>query len=432
MKESKYNFFFDFKEIGEKKLAYNALTNSLALVDLDHFKKYDDFINSNTPILDDKFIEDLKSGGFLIQDDLDELKLLRLQLFQSRYNPSFLGLTLAVTEDCNFRCVYCYEKNSIRSAKMTSEVQEGIIRFIEEQAEKLSVLSITWYGGEPLLALDVIRNLSEQINNICNDKNITYYSFLVTNGYLLNRSIAMELKEELHIQGLQITLDGPELIHNQRRPLLGGQETFNKILENLKENIDILPPVSIRINTDKENKDKVNEVFQILKNNELADKVDIYLGYVEALNDGYVTCKCMTPEGFSKAYYEFMKANNLDIKQLYPKRFTNYCGADAINAYVVGADGRIYKCWNDIGMEDKCIGEIPLSGIEKNIELYMNYLLYDPTQDNRCIECKLLPVCMGGCPNRRLLSMENCSHTKYVLEEYLKACAQSIIEERKG
>lgn len=432
MKQSKYNFFYDFPEQDEKKLAYNALTNSLALMDYEHYTQYNNFVSDNIAIDDEKFVDDLKMGGYIIEDEMDELKLLELQLFQNRFNRSVLGLTIAVTADCNFRCTYCYEKNSIENTKMNQDVQDNIIQLIKDQANGLKVLAVTWYGGEPLLMINVIRDLSERIQKICEERQITYFAYMVTNGYLLTREIALDLKDKLNIQGMQITLDGPEDIHNKRRPLAGGQGTFQKILNNLKENIDVLPSVSIRINTDIDNQDRISEVFQVLKDNDLADKVNVYLGHVEALNDGYVTCKCLTPEGFSQAYYDFMKENKLDIKKLYPKRFTNYCGADALNSFVVGADGNLYKCWNDIGIQEKLIGKLPMEGTVDNFKLYSDYLLYDPTKDERCTECKLLPVCMGGCPNRRLLGVENCNHTKYVLEEYLQACAHSIIEERMG
>lgn len=99
MKQSKYNFFYDFPEQEEKKLAYNALTNSLALMDHEHYKQYKDFISDKIPIKDEKFIDDLKMGGYIIDDEMDELKLLELQLFQNRFNRSVLGLTIAVTAD---------------------------------------------------------------------------------------------------------------------------------------------------------------------------------------------------------------------------------------------------------------------------------------------------------------------------------------------
>ena len=61
-------------------------------------------------IPDKKFSDDLFEGGFIINDDVDELKLLKLNLLQSRYRTGNLGLTIATTLACNFRCVYCYEK----------------------------------------------------------------------------------------------------------------------------------------------------------------------------------------------------------------------------------------------------------------------------------------------------------------------------------
>lgn len=54
----------------------------------------------------------------------------------------------------------------------------------------------------------------------------------------------------------QVTIDGPEDIHNSRQPLKSGQPTFHTIVKNLYENIDILLQIFLRINTDKKNSEK--------------------------------------------------------------------------------------------------------------------------------------------------------------------------------
>ena len=432
MKVSKYNFFYPFDDNNNQVLTYNALHGTLALMDQDKYDKFLQFANNNTPINDDDFEKDLFKGGIVTNDQVDELSLLRLQMLQSRYNSHHMGLTIAVTEDCNFRCTYCYEQNSIQPKKMTTEVQGDIVQLVENRIEALSNLSITWYGGEPLMAMDTIKNLSDKIVELCETHNITYNAFIVTNGYLLNADYASKLAN-LKVTGAQVTLDGPEDIHNERRPLVGGKPTFDRIIKNLQEAIEHIPNINIRINTDKENEERVDEIFDVLKNHDLLGKVGVYLGFVEALNDSYVQYKCMTPESFSKTHYNFVKKNGIDIKTLYPRRFTNYCCADAINSYVIGADGYLYKCWNDIGMTENSVDKLPqknTSGLDHNFKMYSDYMLYDPTTDEKCQDCSYLPICMGGCPNRRIEAIDNCTHTKYVLEDYLQECAKSILEER--
>lgn len=431
MKPSFYNFFYPFKEHNNKILAYNALNSSLALMDEDKYELLCDFLENKKHINDKSFVEDLIRGGYLIDDDTDEIAILQLQLLQNRFDSNQMGLTIAVTADCNFRCTYCYEKNNIQNSYMSQEVQDNIIKLVCDEAGNINDLTITWYGGEPLLALNVIKQLSKEIIKICEDNNVNYSAYIVTNGYLLTREIAVELIR-LKVEGMQITIDGPEDIHNSRRPLVGGKPTFDKILANIKESISVFPNITIRLNTDIDNVNRVNEIFTVLHEYNLAGKVEVYLGFVENVNDSYIQYKCMTPESFSRAHFNFIMDNNLDAQVLYPQRLTNFCCADSLNSFVVGVDGLLYKCWNDIGIEEYSIGKLSDEGIsEHNMKRNAEYLLYDACQDKICIECKYLPICMGGCPNKRLQNMNHCCDTKYILQDYLKACATSIIEERK-
>ena len=67
-----------------------------------------------------------------------------------------------------------------------------------------------------------------------------------------------------------------------------------------------------------------------------------------------------------------------------------------------------------------------------NLDLYMNYMTYDPTFDEKCTECKYLPLCMGGCPHRRISNLEVCSEQKYILDEYLSECAKVILSKNSS
>lgn len=62
----------------------------------------------------------------------------------------------------------------------------------------------------------------------------------------------------------------------------------------------------------------------------------------------------------------------------------------------------------------------------------LSYLNYDPTKDAMCSGCDILPICMGGCPSKRINQQENrCGTSKYMLSTYLKNIAENIIEKRK-
>jgi uncharacterized protein len=427
MKASRYNFFYNFSGDLEKLIAYNARTNSLALIEKENFNKYKNFIDNSVPIDDEKLIEDLKKGQFLIEDDIDELDLLKYNMFNSRFDTRHLGMTIAPTMNCNFDCVYCYEKNERQSQSMSLEVQDRIVEFARQQTKYVEGIDIAWYGGEPLLAFDVVKNISGRIMEICKEKGVRYSSFIVTNGYGLNKEISEEIKK-MDMKFVQITLDGPEDIHDRRRPLRGGQGTFHKILENIAELIDVLPDISLRVNVDKENADRVNEILEELSKMDLGNKVHTYLGYVEPINGCYSVGKCLTTKEYSNIDFKF----DNELKKVgfvennifkYPNLKTSFCGADRVNSLVIDPKGNIYKCWSDIGIDEYKVGNI-MDNIPINTDKYMGYMLYDPTHDNECRDCSFLPLCMGGCPRRRMDGkIDRCSGYKYVFKEYLEKAA---------
>ena len=89
-----------------------------------------------------------------------------------------------------------------------------------------------------------------------------------------------------------------------------------------------------------------------------------------------------------------------------------------INAFVIDSDGNIYKCWDDIGIYERSVGSLMDKEKKKSLAL-MQYMMYDPTQDSECKECKILPICMGGCHACRIQGNDRCDYLKDYLEVYL-------------
>lgn len=430
-KESSYNFEFPYKNDEGKRVLYNSRTNALALIDKEKYMHFRSFKERGEPILDEKLLEDLKHGGYILRDDIDELELIRFNLLQSRYNTSSLGLTIAPTSDCNFRCVYCYEKDIIRPVIMSENIQNKVVDFVRSKAKSIDHLIISWYGGEPLLALNIIEDLTKRFLEICEEHKIRYDAGIVTNGYLLTFNTVARFKN-LKISSIQVTLDGSPDEHNKRRPLINGKPTFDKILTNLREIKKILPcNVSIRVNTDKHNVDQVDDILSAIKKNELENFVHTYLARVENSNNSYNDTSCFQSNEFSKIDYDFKIRNELDMVNSFPKLIYNVCTADSQNGFVINADGSMYKCWDDIGISKRCIGNL-LEQDVYNVSTLLEYMLYDPTQDEECRNCKYLPICMGGCPHRRLFDTKNrCAHIKYRLNDYM-ALIPSQIKERRN
>lgn len=142
-----------------------------------------------------------------------------------------LHLVLLPTEACNFRCVYCYEE--FRHKRMEPAVVRGVKNLLSRRAEALSSLFLSWFGGEPLLAQDIMEEILVHVRGLVDQRpRLAVTSDVTTNGYLLDPARFRRLVN-LGVTEFQISLDGPREYHDRYRVMSGGKGTFDRIWENL-------------------------------------------------------------------------------------------------------------------------------------------------------------------------------------------------------
>ena len=138
-----------------------------------------------------------------------------LEFVRSHYRTDSLELTLLTTEDCNFRCIYCYGK--FPPGVMPPSIRAGVRKAVHGRLGKLTRLYICGRGGEPLLGWEVIEELAPYFVERAAATGIDYTSHMTTNGYLLTPSVARKLLD-WRILDYQITLDGLPETHNKSLP----------------------------------------------------------------------------------------------------------------------------------------------------------------------------------------------------------------------
>ena len=144
---------------------------------------------------------------------------------------TYLNLIILPTEKCNFRCTYCYEDFEI--GKMKPELIDSVKKLIDARIQDLDTLEISWFGGEPLLAKEIIYDLMNHAQKIKKVFGKTLKSNMTTNAYLLDSESFKELVDR-GVNVFQITLDGPSIDHNKSRILANGGDTFSKVVRNLE------------------------------------------------------------------------------------------------------------------------------------------------------------------------------------------------------
>ena len=129
-------------------------------------------------------------------------------------------------------------------------------------------MTVAWFGGEPMLAMSIIENLSSYFLQICKTYKIPYYSMMTTNGSLLTAENWKRLKKA-HITRFQITIDGLANVHDKQRRGCNGLKTWDNIISNLiyfRDNIKTNAiDVAIRTNITKEIYEQRIEYIQFLK-----------------------------------------------------------------------------------------------------------------------------------------------------------------------
>ena len=221
MKESKYNIYVEHD--GEK-LVFNSRTIALAAMDefaLSILQK----VKQGVAVEQTDLVKEMERVGFIVDDSIDELQQLEMSYNLNKYQKNGLSLVIAPTMACNFACPYCFE--SAKSGVMTEETQDKIIALVSEFAEKGQAVDITWFGGEPLLAKSVIYSMSEKFIEICQHAEVNYVARIITNGYLLDESTMLKLKE-YKVTFMQMTLDGLPQTHNQRKRLRSEERRVGK------------------------------------------------------------------------------------------------------------------------------------------------------------------------------------------------------------
>jgi uncharacterized protein len=137
---------------------------------------------------------------------------------------------------------------------MSEETQRAIELFIDKRMEGLELLKFSWFGGEPLVAKDVVLRLSRYAKQKCDEHGVKFQGGLTTNAYVLDQALARELIS-LNQDFFQITLDGWKEAHDVLRQRADGRGTFDVIWNNLLglKALDLTFEVCVRVHVRRDN-----------------------------------------------------------------------------------------------------------------------------------------------------------------------------------
>jgi uncharacterized protein len=148
---------------------------------------------------------------------------------------------------------------------MNHQIVSGIKKYLERRTPHLKHLHISWFGGEPLLAKDIVMDIMQHANTLAELHNCKLSSSMTTNAYLLSRDTLDELCAA-KVLYYQITLDGPQAVHDKSRIRADGSGTFETIFRNIQHIHSSSHPVKIvlRVHYSESNHESLPELLQTL------------------------------------------------------------------------------------------------------------------------------------------------------------------------
>jgi uncharacterized protein len=339
----------------------------------------------------------LRRLKLVVPDRQRERDRMRSPLADSKALNTELYLMVVITLDCNFDCAYCYEGSQKGGRVMSGETVSHLMGFVEKRLSPgIQRLRVDFYGGEPLLSVHRIVDISERLRSMTAAYGVSYSFSLVTNGFGLTRN-RVERLVPLGLRSAKVTLDGPAHLHDRMRPLRSGGPTFSHILDNIKAVWDL---VRIDIGGNY-GRDHFPE-FSVLLDDLIAEGVTAdKIGYVrfDPITKAPEDVESRYRDGVGSLTEPWLSRACLWLRERIlrrgfdtPKPRPVGCMIESPAAHVIDHDGSVYKCPGFIGRPAFRIGSLTDARLG-------DCSAYHPGlwKNDTCLRCPYLPLCLGGC-----------------------------------
>ena len=368
-------------------ILHNTVTGKMVKLD-----KEDIQILDKMPAYYNPLMEELIADHFLVPEYYDEYKSvnqLRKICQCSSGGDAINHYIILPTTFCNAHCFYCYESDYPR-VQMTKKTADKLIDFIDKQRKGKNV-TINWFGGEPLVAIHRIDQISQGLK----DRGISLTSSMISNGYLFDEEIVKRSVDLWELKRIQITLDGTEETYNRVKAYVNIKDNpFWRVLRNIDLLSKYKVQVNIRLNVDFYNRDDVLKLIEML--GERYSENNYVMVYVNMLfnNQGY--------EPVNHSYDDLLKLS--EIIDEYTKRLKelnlsvdngkylslefSHCMADNPHSIQIQPDGSFSRCEHESVLDS--YGSLE-KGIVNPQKIQDWKKAVEPSES--CRECPLYPTC---------------------------------------
>jgi uncharacterized protein len=406
-KFSKYNLSFN---IENKHYLYNTLSTALAQLDE---KTFDAVQKDDVSLIDAVFTEDMLNQHFLADSQTKESDEYLYFYNHIRFGRSAktLSITFIPSYGCNLACPYCLQGQSKTNVSTTIEDIDVIFTFISKTIEDSIATDVAitkivahLYGGEPMIQKHSLIYFSEGLRNIAEKYRCEIKFSMTSNMTLLDDDIIELIRK--HQISVQVSIDGTKEQHDKRRIFTDGSGTYNIILKNLTRLLDagLKKFVVIRLNIDKDNLDEAENIFAAV----CGFSDDVYFGFLDTFrghNDSFsgqcvynIIYPKIVTETFNNIYQKYGRTPSTSFGKMSP------CAMVCENKFFIDPSLNVYKCEILVNRPEYSVGHIDRSGqFIKNAEFYKQ-MNRTPEILPKCLACKLLPLCAGGCAGKAAIN----------------------------
>ena len=215
---------------------YDREKNKIISVSYEEYIALKNIIQGKPSEEDQKLLCGFQEKGFCRESRLQEIEHPATGKIQSIVEKGLNQIVLQVTQNCNLRCSYCaysgsYYNRKHSNKRMSKETALRAVDFFMEHSSEIEDATIGFYGGEPLLEIDLIREVISYVEENYPERKVRYN--LTTNLTLLTKEILDFFVEKNVV--IMISIDGPKEIQDRNRMFVSGTGSFSTVITKAEE-----------------------------------------------------------------------------------------------------------------------------------------------------------------------------------------------------
>ena len=178
-------------------------------------------------------VKELVEDGQLFTEDIYEPFV---EKFKEKRQTVVKALCLHIAHDCNLACKYCFAEEGEyhgRRALMSFEVGKKALDFLVANSGNRVNLEVDFFGGEPLMNWDVVKQLVAYGRSLEKPNNKKFRFTLTTNGVLLNDEVMECVNKEM--SNVVLSLDGRKEVNDRMRPFRTGKGSYDLIVPKFQK-----------------------------------------------------------------------------------------------------------------------------------------------------------------------------------------------------